>query len=165
MWNYFSSRANSGGTHCQEWLIDSSLFSLQVRLNDLCAIQKPHLFFLPDVPSVPFFPRDAHRHDVEVLEANYSVILAEFKAVSQRGIDSKLGWTSLGPKVHNKAPQAHHKWRDSANTLIYKSHRYLFHCEKKRMLVDNGVFKRVSRLKKQDPNAWLQSSGVSKKGL
>ncbi|XP_035511339.1 aspartate beta-hydroxylase domain-containing protein 2 [Morone saxatilis] len=70
----------------------------QVRLNDHSAIQKPHLFFLPDVPSVPFFPRDAHRHDIEVLEANYSVILAEFKAVYQRGIDPKLGWTYLGPK-------------------------------------------------------------------
>ncbi|KAG7243674.1 hypothetical protein INR49_011231, partial [Caranx melampygus] len=71
----------------------------QVRLNDLCAIQKPHLFFLPDVPSVPFFPRDAHRHDIEVLEANYPVILAEFQAVYQRGIDSKQGWTCLGPKT------------------------------------------------------------------
>ncbi|XP_068613503.1 aspartate beta-hydroxylase domain-containing protein 2-like [Brachionichthys hirsutus] len=70
----------------------------QARLNDLSAIQKPHLFFLPDVPSVPFFPRDAHRHDIEVLEANYSKILDEFKALYQRGIDSKLGWTSLGPK-------------------------------------------------------------------
>ncbi|XP_047213631.1 aspartate beta-hydroxylase domain-containing protein 2-like [Girardinichthys multiradiatus] len=70
----------------------------QVRLNDLSTIQKPHLFFLPDVPSVPFFPRDAHRHDIEVLEANYPAILAEFQAVYQRGIDSKLGWTSLSPK-------------------------------------------------------------------
>uniref|UniRef100_G3PH66 Aspartyl/asparaginy/proline hydroxylase domain-containing protein n=1 Tax=Gasterosteus aculeatus TaxID=69293 RepID=G3PH66_GASAC len=76
----------------------------QVRLNDLSAIQKPHLFFLPDVPSVPFFPRDAHRHDIEVLEANYSVIFAEFKAVYQRGIDSKQGWTSLGPKGHAVFP-------------------------------------------------------------
>uniref|UniRef100_A0A671WQT5 Aspartate beta-hydroxylase domain containing 2 n=2 Tax=Sparidae TaxID=8169 RepID=A0A671WQT5_SPAAU len=70
----------------------------QVRLNDHSAIQKPHLFFLPDVPSVPFFPRDAHRHDIEVLEANYAVILAEFKTVYQRGIDPKSGWTCLGPK-------------------------------------------------------------------
>ncbi|KAM4634673.1 aspartate beta-hydroxylase domain-containing protein 2 [Polymixia lowei] len=70
----------------------------QIRLIDRSTIQKPHLFFLPDVPSVPFFPRDAHRHDIEVLEANYPVILAEFQAVYQRGVDSKLGWTSLGPK-------------------------------------------------------------------
>ncbi|XP_054606466.1 aspartate beta-hydroxylase domain-containing protein 2 isoform X2 [Nothobranchius furzeri] len=70
----------------------------QVRLNDLSTIQRPHLFFLPDVPSVPFFPRDAHRHDIEVLEANYHLILAEFQAVYQRGIDSKSGWTFVGPK-------------------------------------------------------------------
>ncbi|KAM9784231.1 aspartate beta-hydroxylase domain-containing protein 2 [Syngnathus typhle] len=69
----------------------------QMKLNEHSAIQKPHLFFLPDVPSVPFFPRDAHRHDIEVLEANYTVILAEFQAVYQRGIDSKLGW-SVGAK-------------------------------------------------------------------
>ncbi|XP_038844475.1 aspartate beta-hydroxylase domain-containing protein 2 [Salvelinus namaycush] len=67
-------------------------------LNDRSSIQKPHLFFLPDVPSIPFFPRDAHRHDIEVLEANYPIILAEFQAVYQRGIDPKIGWTGLGPK-------------------------------------------------------------------
>ncbi|KAM3864158.1 aspartate beta-hydroxylase domain-containing protein 2 [Diretmus argenteus] len=76
----------------------------QVRLNDHSAIQKPHLFFLPDVPSVPFFPRDAHRHDIEVLEANYPVILAEFLSVYQRGVDPKLGWTSLGPKGQTVFP-------------------------------------------------------------
>ncbi|XP_034046331.1 aspartate beta-hydroxylase domain-containing protein 2 [Thalassophryne amazonica] len=70
----------------------------QIRLNDHSAIQKPHLFYLPDVPSVPFFPRDAHRHDIEVLEANYSVIMAEFQAIYQRGMESKLGWTCMGPK-------------------------------------------------------------------
>ncbi|XP_071027376.1 aspartate beta-hydroxylase domain-containing protein 2 [Oncorhynchus clarkii lewisi] len=70
----------------------------QATLNDRSSIQKPHLFFLPDVPSIPFFPRDAHRHDIEVLEANYPIILAEFQAVYQRGIDPKIGWTSLGPK-------------------------------------------------------------------
>lgn len=69
-------------------------------LNDHCAIQKPHLFFLPDVPSVPFFPRDAHRHDIEVLEASFPAILDEFKAVYQRGIDPKQGWTYAGPKVN-----------------------------------------------------------------
>ncbi|XP_051905380.1 aspartate beta-hydroxylase domain-containing protein 2 [Hippocampus zosterae] len=69
----------------------------QIKLNNHSAIQKPHLFFLPDVPSVPFFPRDAHRHDIEVLEANYAAILAEFQDVYQRGLDSKLGWT-VGPK-------------------------------------------------------------------
>uniref|UniRef100_A0A8C6U3A7 Aspartyl/asparaginy/proline hydroxylase domain-containing protein n=1 Tax=Neogobius melanostomus TaxID=47308 RepID=A0A8C6U3A7_9GOBI len=68
----------------------------QERLASHSTIQKPHLFYLPDVPSVPFFPRDAHRHDIEVLEANYHIILAEFQAVYQRGIDSKSGWTWPG---------------------------------------------------------------------
>ncbi|XP_055367017.1 aspartate beta-hydroxylase domain-containing protein 2 isoform X2 [Betta splendens] len=70
----------------------------QVQLDEHAAIQKPHLFFLPDVPSVPFFPRDAHRHDIEVLEANFPVILDEFKSVYQRGIDPKQGWTCPGAK-------------------------------------------------------------------
>uniref|UniRef100_W5K6T1 Aspartate beta-hydroxylase domain-containing protein 2 n=1 Tax=Astyanax mexicanus TaxID=7994 RepID=W5K6T1_ASTMX len=70
----------------------------QARMSDRSSIQKPHLFHLPDVPSIPFFPRDAHRHDIEVLEANYSIILAEFQAVYQRGIDTKLGWMYQGPK-------------------------------------------------------------------
>ncbi|CAL8272998.1 unnamed protein product [Lota lota] len=74
----------------------------QVRLNDHSTIQRPHLFFLPDVPSVPFFPRDAHRHDIELLEAQYPLILAEFQAVYQRGVDSKLGWS--GPKAQTGFP-------------------------------------------------------------
>ncbi|KAL4658346.1 aspartate beta-hydroxylase domain-containing protein 2-like [Arapaima gigas] len=68
------------------------------RLSDHSSIQKPHLFFLPDVPSIPFFPRDAHRHDIEVLEASYPIILSEFQAVYQRGVDAKLGWTCQSPK-------------------------------------------------------------------
>ncbi|KAM9456760.1 aspartate beta-hydroxylase domain-containing protein 2 isoform 2-T2 [Clarias gariepinus] len=71
---------------------------IQTRMNDRSSIQKPHLFYLPDVPSIPFYPRDAHRHDIEVLEASYPIILAEFQAVYQRGIDTKLGWTYQGPK-------------------------------------------------------------------
>ncbi|CAL1589088.1 unnamed protein product [Knipowitschia caucasica] len=70
----------------------------QERLAGHCTIQKPHLFYLPDVPSVPFFPRDAHRHDIEVLEAHYPLILNEFQAVYQRGLDCKHGWTFMGPK-------------------------------------------------------------------
>ncbi|XP_026853697.2 aspartate beta-hydroxylase domain-containing protein 2 [Electrophorus electricus] len=71
---------------------------IQARMNDRSSIQKPHLFYLPDVPSIPFYPRDAHRHDIEVLEASYPIILAEFQAVYQRGIDTKLGWIYQGPK-------------------------------------------------------------------
>ncbi|XP_048846769.1 aspartate beta-hydroxylase domain-containing protein 2 isoform X1 [Brienomyrus brachyistius] len=70
----------------------------QAQLSDRSSIQKPHLFYLPDVPSIPFYPRDAHRHDIEVLEANYPIILTEFQAVYQRGVDTKLGWTYVGPK-------------------------------------------------------------------
>lgn len=68
-------------------------------MNDRSSIQKPHLFYLPDVPSIPFFPRDAHRHDIEILEASYQIILAEFQAVYKKGIDTKLGWIYQGPKV------------------------------------------------------------------
>lgn len=93
---------------------------IQVRLNDLSTIQKPHLFFLPDVPSVPFFPRDAHRHDIEVLEANYPAILAEFQAVYQRGTDSKSGWTCLGPKVHNKDKKHEHRRQQSEKNTYWK---------------------------------------------
>ncbi|KAM6962498.1 aspartate beta-hydroxylase domain-containing protein 2 [Aplochiton taeniatus] len=70
----------------------------QVQLNDRSTIQRPHLLFLPDVPSIPFFPQDAHRHDIEVLETNYPVIRSEFWAVYQRGTDSKFGWNFLGAK-------------------------------------------------------------------
>ncbi|KAJ7990045.1 hypothetical protein DPEC_G00310780 [Dallia pectoralis] len=70
----------------------------QATLTDRSSIQRPHLFYLPDVPSIPFFPRDAHRHDIEVLEAHYPIILEEFQAVYKRGVDLKMGWTGLGPK-------------------------------------------------------------------
>ncbi|XP_069044473.1 aspartate beta-hydroxylase domain-containing protein 2 [Lepisosteus oculatus] len=66
-------------------------------LTDRHAIQRPQVFCLPDVPSMPFFPRDAQRHDIEVLEASFPLILSEFRAVHQRGVDSKLGWTCGGP--------------------------------------------------------------------
>ncbi|XP_062841159.1 aspartate beta-hydroxylase domain-containing protein 2 isoform X2 [Trichomycterus rosablanca] len=71
---------------------------IQARINDRLSIQKPHLFYLPDVPSIPYFPRDAHRHDIDTLEASYPIILAEFQAVFQKGVDTKLGWTYQGPK-------------------------------------------------------------------
>uniref|UniRef100_A0A9J7YFQ1 Aspartate beta-hydroxylase domain-containing protein 2 n=2 Tax=Cyprinus carpio TaxID=7962 RepID=A0A9J7YFQ1_CYPCA len=74
------------------------------RINDRPSIQKPHLFHLPDVPSIPFFPRDAHRHDIEVLEASYPIILAEFQAVYQKGVDTKLGWSYHGPKGQTVFP-------------------------------------------------------------
>lgn len=45
-------------------------------------IQRPGLLFLPDLPSVPFVPRDAQRHDVELLESSFPAILRDFGAVS-----------------------------------------------------------------------------------
>lgn len=45
-------------------------------------IQRPGLFFLPDLPSAPFVPRDAQRHDVELLESSFPAILRDFGAVS-----------------------------------------------------------------------------------
>ncbi|CAL8343323.1 unnamed protein product [Lota lota] len=44
-------------------------------------IQRPEVFFLPDLPSAPFFSRDAQKHDVELLERSFPALLAEFGAV------------------------------------------------------------------------------------
>ncbi|CAL8332744.1 unnamed protein product [Arctogadus glacialis] len=41
-------------------------------------IQRPEVFFLPDLPSAPFFSRDAQKHDVELLERSFPALLAEF---------------------------------------------------------------------------------------
>ncbi|XP_063077372.1 aspartate beta-hydroxylase domain-containing protein 1 [Engraulis encrasicolus] len=68
------------------------------------SIQRPLLFYLPDVPSMPFSPRDAHRHDIELLEASYPMILREFQNVYQRGVDPKHGWMHQGPKVQTVFP-------------------------------------------------------------
>ncbi|XP_038619229.1 aspartate beta-hydroxylase domain-containing protein 1 [Tachyglossus aculeatus] len=45
-------------------------------------IQRPALLFLPDLPSSPFVPRDAQRHDVELLEGSFAAILRDFGTVS-----------------------------------------------------------------------------------
>ncbi|XP_062399408.1 aspartate beta-hydroxylase domain-containing protein 2 [Sardina pilchardus] len=45
------------------------------------SIQKPEVFFLPDLPSAPFFSRDAQKHDVELLERSFPALLAEFESV------------------------------------------------------------------------------------
>ncbi|XP_052491983.1 aspartate beta-hydroxylase domain-containing protein 1 [Budorcas taxicolor] len=45
-------------------------------------IQRPGLLFLPDLPSSPFVPREAQRHDVELLESSFPAILRDFGAVS-----------------------------------------------------------------------------------
>ncbi|XP_043942253.1 aspartate beta-hydroxylase domain-containing protein 1 [Protopterus annectens] len=64
-------------------------------LSDRLAIQKPKIFSLPDMPSAPYFPRDAQRHDVEILERNYLIVLSEFENL-QRDFSSgsvPKGWT------------------------------------------------------------------------
>lgn len=48
----------------------------------LLGIQRPGLLFLPDLPSSPFVPRDAQRHDVELLQSSFPAILRDFGAVS-----------------------------------------------------------------------------------
>ncbi|XP_066544829.1 aspartate beta-hydroxylase domain-containing protein 2 [Amia ocellicauda] len=45
------------------------------------SIQRPEVFFLPDLPSAPYFSREAQKHDVELLERNYPALLAEFHSV------------------------------------------------------------------------------------
>ncbi|XP_067087197.1 aspartate beta-hydroxylase domain-containing protein 2 [Osmerus mordax] len=46
-------------------------------------IQRPEVFFLPDLPSAPFFSRDAQKHDVELLERSFPALLAEFENIYQ----------------------------------------------------------------------------------
>nr|XP_060640765.1 aspartate beta-hydroxylase domain-containing protein 2 [Anolis sagrei ordinatus] len=45
------------------------------------SIQNPGVFFLQDLPTSPYFPREAQKHDVELLERNFQTILAEFEGL------------------------------------------------------------------------------------
>lgn len=58
------------------------------------SIQKPEVFFLPDLPTAPYFSRDAQRHDVELLERNFQTILGEFEALYKGFSNCSLpqGW-------------------------------------------------------------------------
>lgn len=58
------------------------------------AIQKPEVFFLPDLPTAPYFPRDAQKHDVELLERGFPTVLGEFEALSKAFSNCSLpqGW-------------------------------------------------------------------------
>lgn len=61
------------------------------------SIQKPEVFFLPDLPSAPFFSREAQKHDVELLERSFPALLAEFESVyrlppSRTGSSLPPGW-------------------------------------------------------------------------
>lgn len=50
-------------------------------LNSRRSIQRPEVFFLPDLPSAPFFSREVQRHDVELLEQSFPALLAEFENI------------------------------------------------------------------------------------
>lgn len=58
------------------------------------SIQKPEVFFLPDLPTAPYFARDAQKHDVELLERNFQTILCEFEALYKAFSNCSLpqGW-------------------------------------------------------------------------
>lgn len=57
-------------------------------------IQRPEVFFLPDLPSAPFFSREAQRHDVELLEQSFPALLAEFHAIYRQPLPP--GWKANG---------------------------------------------------------------------
>nr|XP_045369871.1 aspartate beta-hydroxylase domain-containing protein 2 isoform X2 [Camelus bactrianus] len=58
------------------------------------SIQKPEVFFLPDLPTTPYFARDAQKHDVELLERNFQTILCEFETLYKAFSNCSLpqGW-------------------------------------------------------------------------
>uniref|UniRef100_UPI00358E8B97 aspartate beta-hydroxylase domain-containing protein 2-like isoform X2 n=1 Tax=Myxine glutinosa TaxID=7769 RepID=UPI00358E8B97 len=71
-------------------------------------LQRGSTFHLPDLPSAPFFPRDAQKLDVERLERCYQLILSEFDTISHgltRGCPSG-GWRPV-PSVTQR-PTLHH---------------------------------------------------------
>uniref|UniRef100_A0A493T6V2 Aspartate beta-hydroxylase domain containing 2 n=1 Tax=Anas platyrhynchos platyrhynchos TaxID=8840 RepID=A0A493T6V2_ANAPP len=63
-------------------------------LNSRPSIQKPEVFFLPDLPTMPYFARDAQKHDVELLERNFQTILCEFETLYKAFSNCSLpqGW-------------------------------------------------------------------------
>lgn len=63
-------------------------------LNSRPSIQKPEVFFLPDLPTMPYFSRDAQKHDVELLERNFQTILCEFETLYKAFSNCSLpqGW-------------------------------------------------------------------------
>ncbi|XP_007432195.1 aspartate beta-hydroxylase domain-containing protein 2 [Python bivittatus] len=58
------------------------------------SIQKPEVFFLPDLPTAPYFSREAQKHDVELLERNFQTILCEFDTLYKAFSNCSLpqGW-------------------------------------------------------------------------
>ncbi|KAF0022286.1 hypothetical protein F2P81_025462 [Scophthalmus maximus] len=64
-------------------------------LNSRPTIQRPEVFFLPDLPSAPFFSREVQRHDVELLEQSFPALLAEFESIYHQ--PPARGGSSLPP--------------------------------------------------------------------
>ncbi|XP_038619080.1 aspartate beta-hydroxylase domain-containing protein 2 [Tachyglossus aculeatus] len=62
------------------------------------AIQKPEVFLLPDLPSAPYFSREAQKHDVELLERGFPTVLAEFLRLAKAFSNCSLpqGWRLHG---------------------------------------------------------------------
>ncbi|KAL7986572.1 hypothetical protein Chor_012855 [Crotalus horridus] len=58
------------------------------------SIQRPEVFFLPDLPTAPYFSREAQKHDVELLERNFQTILCEFESLYKAFSNCSLpdGW-------------------------------------------------------------------------
>lgn len=58
------------------------------------SIQRPEVFFLPDLPTTPYFSREAQKHDVELLERNFQTILCEFESLYKAFSNCSLpdGW-------------------------------------------------------------------------
>ncbi|KAF4070324.1 hypothetical protein AMELA_G00284320 [Ameiurus melas] len=71
------------------------------RLCNRPSIQKAEVFFLPDLPSAPFFSRDAQKHDVELLERSFPALLAEFESVYRTPPPLAPGWKA------NSTPRGH----------------------------------------------------------
>lgn len=66
-------------------------------INSRPSIQRPEVFFLPDLPSAPFFSREVQRHDVELLELSFPTLLAEFESIynqppARSGSSLPPGW-------------------------------------------------------------------------
>ncbi|XP_026877805.2 aspartate beta-hydroxylase domain-containing protein 2 [Electrophorus electricus] len=70
------------------------------------SIQKPEVFFLPDLPSAPFFSREAQKHDVELLERSFAALLTEFECVYRLPLARPNSPLPLGWKV-NSTPRGH----------------------------------------------------------
>ncbi|XP_062822645.1 aspartate beta-hydroxylase domain-containing protein 2 isoform X2 [Anolis carolinensis] len=74
------------------------------------SIQNPGVFFLPDLPSGPYFAREAQKHDVELLERNFPTILAELEGLSRPPDAHEYAH----PHYHNQPPAPPPGWKAKA---------------------------------------------------